>query len=61
MKTLRLLLNMKWKIHTKCNKLKNHPSIEMVVSKINPNKEFSFLHNEILKQIENLDNKNAIQ
>ena len=33
----------------------------MVVSKINPNKEFSFLHNEILKQIENLDNKNAIQ
>ena len=40
------------------NKFINHPSIKMIKSKISPNKRFSFCpipHNEILKQIKNLN------
>ena len=45
------------------NKFKNHPSIQMLRSKLNLNKIYfcTNLHNEILKQIENLDTKRPIK
>ena len=51
-------------VQNRKNKLKNHPSIKILISTINPNKGFSFCLvscNEILKQMANLDTKKAIQ
>ena len=46
------------------NKFKDHPRIKMILSKINPNKRFSFHafpHSEILNQIKSLDTEKSIQ
>ena len=41
------------------SKFKNYPSIKLIISKVNPNKRLFFPvpHNEILKQIKNLNTK----
>ena len=60
MKSLKLLFKyekFKNSIQNAISKFKNHPSIKMIISKIDPNKRFSFYpqRNKILKQIKNLD------
>ena len=49
-------------VQNRKNKLKNHPSIKILISTINPNNSFCLVScNEILKQMANLDTKKAMQ
>ena len=51
-------------VQNSINKLKNHPSVKIIISKIYMNKRFTFcpvLQNEILKQVKYLDNGRPIQ